>query len=117
MSTFGYWAYVRLWPSDNPTVCCNTAIRPESVRCVLIACDIKYVCLLVTTLDVAIHCNTTIRPEFVHYALVTCSQVFVYYSATTLDIVVCFDAAIRPKSVRYVLAVIRLLPICRPRLR
>ena len=47
----------------------------------------------------------------------TCGQVFVCCSATTLGIAVCCDIASRPKSIHCVLVVIRLLPICRARLR
>ena len=74
-------------------VYCNTTIRPESVRCALVACGVKYIRLLVTTLGIAVHCNTTIRLEFVRYTLMTCGQVFVYCSATTLSIVVHCDTA------------------------
>ena len=96
---------------------CNTAIRLESVRCVVVAYSVKYVNLLATTLGVAIHCNTAIRLKSVCYTLKTCGQVFVCCSATTLCITIHCDTVIRLKFVRCVLAVIRLLPICRARLR
>ena len=94
-------------------ISCNTAIRPESVRCTLIACSVKYVHLLATTLGIVICCNTAIRPESIRYALMTCGQVFVCCLVITLNIAVHCNTTIRPKSVSCVLGVIRLLPICR----
>ena len=96
---------------------CNTAIKLESVRCALVAYGVKYVRLLVTTLGVAIHCSTVIRLESLRCTLMTYGQVFVRCSATTFSIVVRCDTAIRSKFVHCVLAVIRLLLICRTRLR
>ena len=96
---------------------CNTTIRPESVHCTLVAFSVKYVCLLMTTLNVVVLCNTSIRSESIRCALITCGQVLICCSATTLGIVVYCDTTIRPKSVHCVLAVIRLLPIYRARLR
>ena len=70
---------------------CNTAIISESIRCALIACGVKYVCLLATTLNVIVHCNIAIRSLFVRCTLMTYGHVFVYCSATTLVIDVCCD--------------------------
>ena len=92
-------------------ICCNTAIRPEFVRCTLVVCDVKCVCPLSTTLSITIWCNTAIRPESIYCALIAYGQVFVYFLATTLGIVIRYDIGIRPESVRCMLAVIRLLPI------
>ena len=94
-------------------ICCNTAIRLESIHCALVAYGVKYVHLLATTLNIAVHCNTAIKLEFVSYVLMTRGQVFVCCSATTLTIVVCCYIAIRQESVCCMLAVIRLLPIDR----
>ena len=96
---------------------CNTFIRPEFVRCALVACCIKYVRLLAITLGIAICCNTVIRSEFVCYVLMTHGQVFVCCSTTTLSITIRCDTTNPLKSIRCVLAVFRLLPICRTRLR
>ena len=68
---------------------CNIAIRPKSVRYTLVACDVKYIFLLMTILAIAVLRNTAIRPESVHCALMTCGQVFVYCSVTTLGITLC----------------------------
>ena len=101
----------------NVTVCCNTAIRLESVRCALVACGVKYVRLLATTLIVAVHCHIAIKPKYVCCSLMTCGQVFFCCSAITLGIVVCCGIAIKPEFVHCVLAIIIFLPICHNRLR
>ena len=97
-------------------VCCNIVIRLKSVHCVLIACSVKYVRLLATTLGIVVHCNTTVTKS-VYYALMTRAQLFVCYLATTISIVIRCDTAISPESIHCVLAVIKLFPICHIRFR
>ena len=96
---------------------CNTAIRPESIHCMLVTYGVKYVRLLATTLGVAVCCNIAIRLESVHSALMTYGLVFVCCSTTTLGISIRRNTAIRPDFICCVLAIIRFLPICRARLR
>ena len=82
---------------------CNTTIRPKSVRCVLVACGVKYVRPLVTTLGIVVCYHIAIRPESVCCALMTRGQIFVCCSAITLGLTVNCDIAIKPKFVCYVL--------------
>ena len=55
----------------------NTAIIPWSIYCVLVACGLKFVFQLATTLDITVCCNTTIRLRYVRYTLVACRQVVI----------------------------------------
>ena len=58
------------------TIHCNTAIRPESVRCALLTCGLISICQLVTTLDVVVRCNIAIKPESIRCIIVVFRQMF-----------------------------------------
>ena len=91
---------------------CNTAIRSESVRCMLVTYRLLSIRPLVKTLDVVVHCNAAIRLKFVRCAILAFRRTPVYCSTIILGTAVRYDTAIRPKSFRCVLVVSRLLSIC-----